>query len=80
MNYLIKAAVLGCTGYTGIELVNILINHPNVKLSFLGSKSHPGDYINNYDERDIVDRISSVLPITDKQCDSNGEKCKKYKV
>ena len=34
--------------------------------------------INNYDERDIVDRISSVLPITDKQCDSNGEKCKKY--
>ena len=30
MNKKIKAAVLGCTGYTGLELVNILNNHPNV--------------------------------------------------
>ena len=47
----IKAAVLGCTGYTGLELVNILIKHPNVTLSFLGSQSHSGDFINKHDKR-----------------------------
>ena len=51
MNNKIKAAVLGCTGYTGLELVNILNNHPNVILTFLGSQSHSGDYINKFDER-----------------------------
>ena len=51
MNNEIKAAVLGCTGYTGLELVNILIKHPNVTLSFLGSQSHSGDFINKHDKR-----------------------------
>ena len=51
MNNKIKAAVLGCTGYTGLELVNILNNHPNVILTFLGSQSHSGEYINKFDER-----------------------------
>ena len=48
MNNKIKAAVLGCTGYTGLELVNILNNHPNVVLTFLGSQSNSGDYINKF--------------------------------
>ena len=51
MNNKIKAAVLGCTGYTGLELVNILNKHPNVILSFLGSQRHAGDYINKFDKR-----------------------------
>ncbi len=51
MNNKIKAAVLGCTGYTGLELVNILAKHPNVKISFLGSQNHSGDNINQYDDR-----------------------------
>ena len=42
MNEVIKAAVLGCTGYTGLEIINILKNHPNVTLSFLGSKNNAG--------------------------------------
>jgi len=32
----IKVAVLGSTGYVGLELVKILVNHPNVKINFLG--------------------------------------------
>jgi hypothetical protein len=32
--------------------------------------------INNSDEMDVVDRISRILPITDKHCDSG--KCKKF--
>ena len=51
MNKIIKAAVLGCTGYAGLELVNILINHPNVTISFLGSQSYSGDFINKFDKR-----------------------------
>ena len=51
MNKKIKAAVLGCTGYTGLELVHILKNHPDVILSFLGSQSHSGEYINKFDKR-----------------------------
>ena len=51
MNNKIKAAILGCTGYTGLELVNILKNHPNVILSFLGSQNHAGAYINTFDTR-----------------------------
>ena len=51
MNKKIKAAVLGCTGYTGLEIINILKNHPNVTLSFLGSKNNAGKYINEFDKR-----------------------------
>ena len=50
MKQQIKTAVLGCTGYTGIELIKILIKHPNVIITFLGSQNHKGEYINNFDQ------------------------------
>ncbi len=37
-----KAAVLGATGYTGIELVRLLLLHPAVNISYLSSESHQG--------------------------------------
>ena len=51
MNNLIKVAVLGSTGYTGLELVYILSNHPRISISFLGSESSSGKSINSFDER-----------------------------
>ena len=42
---MIKAAVLGATGYAGIELVRILSNHPEVNLCVLGSHSFAGKKI-----------------------------------
>ncbi len=42
---MIKAAVLGATGYAGIELVRILSNHPEVELRVLGSHSFAGKKI-----------------------------------
>ena len=42
MNNMVKVAVLGSTGYTGIELINILLNHPKVSINFLGSKTSYG--------------------------------------
>ena len=47
MKKYIKVAILGCTGYAGIELVNILYNHPNVEISFLGSINNAGKKISS---------------------------------
>ena len=41
----INVAVLGSTGYVGYELVKILINHPKVKINFLGCDSKINDTI-----------------------------------
>ena len=39
---MIKAAVVGATGYAGAELVRILCGHPNVRLSLLTSRQYAG--------------------------------------
>ena len=31
----INAAIIGATGYVGLDLVNILSNHPKVKIKYL---------------------------------------------
>ena len=45
----IKVAVLGSTGYVGMEIVNILSEHSNVDINFLGSDSIHGIFLNNID-------------------------------
>lgn len=42
---MIKAAVLGATGYAGIELVRLLTNHPEVSIEIVGSHSFAGKKI-----------------------------------
>ena len=39
---MIKTAILGATGYTGIELARLLDAHPEVELVFLSSESYAG--------------------------------------
>ena len=46
----IKVAVLGSTGYVGYELVKMLIQHPKVKINFLGCDSKINDTIFNKDK------------------------------
>jgi N-acetyl-gamma-glutamyl-phosphate reductase len=41
----IKAGIIGGAGYTGGELIRLLINHPNAEISFIDSKSNAGKYI-----------------------------------
>ncbi len=41
----IKAGIVGGAGYTGGELLRILINHPNVEIAFVHSNSNAGNYI-----------------------------------
>ncbi len=39
---MLRAAVIGATGYAGAELVRILAGHPNVALSVITSRQHAG--------------------------------------
>ncbi|TEY04453.1 N-acetyl-gamma-glutamyl-phosphate reductase [Campylobacter sp. US33a] len=55
----IKAGILGATGYVGNELVRILLNHPKVKLCYLGSRAYANE---NY---------SKIYPNTLKNLDLN---------
>jgi len=41
----IKAGIIGGAGYTGGEMLRILLNHPNVEIAFVNSKSNVGNYL-----------------------------------
>lgn len=58
---MIKAAILGATGYAGIELVRILTNHPQVSIELLGSKSFAGQKIS-----DVYQNFRHIL---EKECE-----------
>ena len=44
---MIKAGIIGGAGYTGGELLRILINHPEVEISFVHSNSNAGNLISD---------------------------------
>ena len=58
---MIKAAVLGATGYAGIELVRLLCSHPDVSIEILGSQSFKGQKIS-----DVYQNLRGIL---DKECE-----------
>lgn len=58
---MIKVAVLGATGYAGIELVRLLSNHPEVSLEILGSQSFAGQKIS-----EVYQNFEHIL---DKECE-----------
>ena len=41
----IKAGIIGGAGYTGGEMLRILVNHPNVEIAFVNSTSNAGNLI-----------------------------------
>ncbi|MHA4807942.1 N-acetyl-gamma-glutamyl-phosphate reductase [Flavitalea flava] len=41
----IKAGIIGGAGYTGGEMIRILINHPDVEISFVHSRSNAGKFL-----------------------------------
>ncbi len=40
-----KVAVVGATGYTGVELLRLLVNHPEVEVSQVTSRAHAGSRV-----------------------------------
>ncbi|MFL2889267.1 MAG: N-acetyl-gamma-glutamyl-phosphate reductase [Pelagibacteraceae bacterium] len=47
----LNIAVLGATGYVGLDLVYLLSKHPNVKIKYLCAQKSLGKNINNFDKR-----------------------------
>jgi len=47
MSSKIKAGIIGGAGYTGGEMLRILINHPNVEIAFVNSTSNAGNLISD---------------------------------
>src|SRR3569833_969094 len=41
----VRAGIVGGAGYTGGEMLRILINHPNVDLVFVHSTSNAGNHV-----------------------------------
>ena len=56
MTVKIRVAVVGATGYTGFELVTLLLQHPKVELTEITSQSYAGQ------------PISEVFPALQKIC------------
>ncbi|MDC0233342.1 N-acetyl-gamma-glutamyl-phosphate reductase, partial [Pelagibacteraceae bacterium] len=45
----VSVAILGSTGFVGIELIKILSNHPNVNLVFFGTENNPDSLLKDID-------------------------------
>ena len=58
----LKVAVLGSTGYVGMELVKILSNHSYVDINFLGSETINGSYLNNIDNTKEYNQLPLLKP------------------
>ncbi|RYF11456.1 MAG: N-acetyl-gamma-glutamyl-phosphate reductase, partial [Flavobacteriales bacterium] len=43
----VKVGIIGGAGYTGGEMLRILINHPNVEIAFVNSSSNAGNLISD---------------------------------
>lgn len=46
----VSVAILGSTGFVGLELVNILSRHPHVDIVFLGTENNPNFKISKFSE------------------------------
>ena len=60
MRKTITVAVLGSTGYVGLELVYILSGHPRIKIIFLGSENFPNKDIRDFDSRITNDALPKL--------------------
>ena len=60
-----KVAVIGATGYTGLDLILMLSKHPKIKITNLCATKNLGKKINFFDKRikKNLPKISSVKTI-----------------
>ena len=51
INNKINVAIIGATGYTGLDLTLMLTKHPRVKIKYLCATKNLGKKINSFDKR-----------------------------
>ncbi|WP_010236768.1 N-acetyl-gamma-glutamyl-phosphate reductase [Clostridium arbusti] len=68
---MIKAAIIGSTGYSGEELTGLLYKHPNVEIDFLCSHSYVGEPFSNL--------YGNLKKFVDEKCISDEEAFKRIK-
>lgn len=68
----IKAGIIGATGYAGVELIRILLNHPEAELAALGSVSFEG--------KTIAEVYPAFRELCDLTCMGNDEVIEKSDV
>ena len=62
---MVKVGILGAAGYTGGELIRLLLNHPEVEIVFANSESNAGNLVSDVHEGLLGDtemRFSSEMP------------------
>ena len=47
---MVKVGILGAAGYTGGELIRVLLNHPSAEIVFANSESNAGNLVSNVHE------------------------------
>lgn len=62
----IKVGIIGGAGYTGGELIRILLNHPYAEISFINSRSNAGKLVSSV-HKDLIGETE--LQFTDKLSD-----------
>ena len=60
MDKIYSVAVLGSTGYVGLELVKILHRHPNVKINFLGCENPKNLLVNFFEDIDAYQNLPNL--------------------
>ena len=60
----INVAIIGATGYTGLDLVLLLSKHPRVKIKYLCATRNLGKKINFFDKR-IKKKLPKITLIND---------------
>lgn len=65
---MIRVGILGAAGYTGGELIRLLVNHPDVEIVFANSESNAGNDVTDVHEGLYGDtnlKFTSELPFND---------------
>ena len=72
MSKKVSVAILGSTGYVGLELVKILSKHPNIEIVFLGTEKSPNISIQKLNSSIGISNIPNTQLNRDFNCSEAG--------